>query len=217
MTEEQPQYMVSDVRPAQAPSSSEAENQEEDDASEEDVAYEVSKSSSENTVTPPRAVLERTDLSEDDVLLSWMAPEFVQHERSRIWFIIAGVVIVLFIGGSIYFRSPLAAVLFGLIGVLVFLFALRKPHDVYVGFTQKGLYMNDSHYSYSALRSFWIFYEPDIQELSLATKRPIIPYLRLQLGEMDPVLLREFLLQHNVKEVEQEESFSDVLARRLKF
>lgn len=151
-----------------------------------------------------------------ETLLTWTTPEFVAHERTIAWYIILVVIVGLFIGGSIYFKSPMAAILFALIGLLVFLYATRKPMTLNVRITEEGVVVNDSLTPYSQIRSFWVFNEPDFQELSIQTSRPMMPSVRILLGGTDPDVVRDVLLDH-LREVEQEEPLSDALARLLKF
>lgn len=152
---------------------------------------------------------------DEEALLTWSADEFVSFERGRYWYIVMGVAIVVLIGISIWLQSILGAILFGLVGIIVFLFASRKPVTHTIRLMPTGVFVDQTFYAYGSFQSFWIHYQADFQELSLQAKGGVFSSVRVQLGEMDPVEVRAILIQV-LPEVEEEISLIDSFARRLK-
>lgn len=152
-----------------------------------------------------------------NVLIQWRAPEFEKYEKSKTWFIVAGIFFLGLIGLSIWMKSPSMIVSFALMGLVIFLFALRKPRQVKFAITSKGIMVNERLYRFDDLKSFWIFYDPpEIKKISFESKKTLKPYIIIPLAEQNPVEVRKILVKF-LPEIEQEESVIDVLARRLKF
>ncbi|PIP15633.1 MAG: hypothetical protein CO003_00585 [Candidatus Portnoybacteria bacterium CG_4_8_14_3_um_filter_44_15] len=149
--------------------------------------------------------------------LKWEAPEFEYHPKDKSWFLIPGAVaVVLFIWSALT-----GNLLFALLIVLAFfsflIYAFKKPTLIRIAITSQGIKINRSLYEYENLDSFWIFYDPDrIKELSLKSKKTIMPYIKVSLGEENPVKVRRALVKY-IPEKKQEESFIDNLSRNLRF
>jgi hypothetical protein len=101
--------------------------------------------------------------------------------------------------------------------VTVYLFSLKRPRAIECGITYQGIMVDSIIYPYADLESFWIFYEPpDFKVISLKHKKPYLPHIQIPLGEEDPMEIRKILMEL-LTETEQEEAFSDKMARYLKF
>ncbi len=148
-------------------------------------------------------------------LFSWSAPEFATFEKTKWWYAVSIIAIVLLVGVSLWLKSVLGAILFILVGVLLFVFSTRKPLEHSVELLDSGIVVDGQMYPYANIASFWIFYEPNFQELSLRMQRTFTPVVRVQLAEIDPVEVRELLLRF-LPEIEEDEPLIDILARRLK-
>jgi hypothetical protein len=150
-------------------------------------------------------------------LLRWSAPSFTNPKKTRNWYIVTGAVTLALVAFSIVVGSYLGAILFVLMGIVIFLYASREPSQVFAGVTPEGIFFGNRLYFFSDLDSFWLFYDPpDLKEISLKSNKMIMPVIKVQLGDQDPVAVRTLLLKF-LKEKEQEESMIDLIARRLKF
>lgn len=149
--------------------------------------------------------------------IEWMAPEFEFREKDESWFFGLGLIMTAVI---IYFalvKNFLAVVLFLLASFVLMKYANRRPRDMKFRVGPKGVEIGDEIYSFETLESFWIFYNlPEVKELSVKSKKTLLPYIKLPLGSTHPVLLREILTQY-LPEIEQEEGFFDDLSRKIGF
>lgn len=126
----------------------------------------------------------------------------------------------IFVGVVVYFaltNNYLAALLFWLAGVMTGFSLYEKnknPKNTICKLRTEGVQVNNDLYPYETLKSFWIFYDPPRhQELSLRSKAPLAGgYIKIPIGDEDPVQIREILLRF-LPEEKQEEGFVDVLAR----
>jgi len=124
----------------------------------------------------------------------------------------AGLIVYFAISGNY-----LAALLFWLGGVVMGFTLYEKnknPKPTICKIRAEGVQVNRDLYPYENIKSFWIFYDPPHhQELSLRVKAVMTGgYVKIPLGDADPVKLRETLLQF-ISEKRQEEGLADALAR----
>ncbi len=149
--------------------------------------------------------------------ISWTAPEYNVREKSRGWFlsvaIISGAgILLLIILENILFAVFLVLALF-----LLFVYQIRTPRKLQFSITKRGVVVHNRLFEYIHLQSFWIFqHENGENELSLISKKTVMPLIKLPLGEMDPDEIRKALAIF-IPEKPQEESLIDVIARRIGF
>ena len=94
--------------------------------------------------------------------------------------------------------------------------AVKKPRTVKFILTKEGLAIDEKMCLWQDIKSFWIFEEPEIQAIGLETKKMSAPHLYIPLARQDAETIREILKKH-IPEKKQEESLTDIIARRLKF
>jgi len=127
------------------------------------------------------------------------------------------VVAVVFFAWAIFTGNFLFALLIALTFFSLLVYALKKPSLIRVAITSRGVKVSRTLYKYENLESFWIFYSPDgIKELSLKSKKMIMPYIKIPLGKANPVKVRRALVKY-LPEKRQEESLLDNLSRNLRF
>jgi hypothetical protein len=154
----------------------------------------------------------------DQAVLSWEAPEFIQHEKSWLWFIFAGIVLVGFCAYAIYTDNW--TLLIALI-VLALLYMWQhfstKPKMCEIVISRIGIKAGNKEYPYHEIKAFWILYNPPtIKQLHLRFNTGLKPDVILQLGEQEPGELREYLCSQ-IREVEgMQESMTDHLIRIFK-
>lgn len=170
------------------------------------------------TVTEEEKKKLATQIDKASILLQFRV-EAEQRPLNKILLGIAGVV---GIGVVIYFTlsgNYLATLLFWIAGATVgfTLYDKRKnPRDLTCKIRTEGVQVNNDLYPYDSLKSFWIFYDPPHhQELSLRSRAPLTGgYIKIPLGDADPVQIREMLLKF-IHEKRQEEGLADALARTI--
>ena len=149
--------------------------------------------------------------------LVWQAPEFEYHSKNKSWVLIPGAVAAVLFIWSVLAGNYLFALLVILAYFSLSIYAFKRPTLVRIAITSKGVKVNQALYEYENLNSFWIFYDSDgVKELSLKSKKVIMPYIRIPLGKANPVKVRQALIKY-LPEKKQEESFIDNLSRNLRF
>lgn len=99
----------------------------------------------------------------------WQAPEYEWTERGNDWYWVLGVVGVIIIGLSIYFKNYLLGILVLLGGTLLFAFSKRKPsnHDFVI--SPEGFFVDGHTYSFSEFEGFTISEPPANQNYPRVT------------------------------------------------
>jgi hypothetical protein len=149
--------------------------------------------------------------------VEWSAPEFKQHSKNKSWFMVIGLIAAGLFFWALLTKNILFALLIGLSYFSITAFALKKPRDIRLSITPRGIKIDKTLYSFDNLKSFWIFYEPpEVKELSLRSKKVIMPYIKIPLSEQNPVKVRKILIKY-LPERKHKESLIDNLARSLRF
>jgi hypothetical protein len=152
----------------------------------------------------------------DTLYHEWKAPEFTHHEKDKKWYLYVGVGTVALVTLAAFFSSGLTALLFGLFGVVFLFMGNQKPRDIGYSISPLGIQIGEKHHQFSEFESFWIHYTPEIQEVSLKSKKLLSPYIKVSLENQDPIHIREMLTNYLTEEF-QEEEITDLLLRRIKF
>ncbi len=168
---------------------------------------------------PPEAHIMQPQLVEyeaDMLYHEWKAPEFTHHKKNKRWYMYAIGITATAVVLSIISGSGLTALVFGLSGAIVLFTAEHKPRDINFSITPMGVSAGEKHYDFSHLDSFWVHYTPDVQELSFKSKKMLSPFIKIPLGEQDPIHVRTMLSSY-LPEERQEEELIDMILRRIKF
>ncbi|MBI3952389.1 MAG: hypothetical protein HY336_00335 [Candidatus Doudnabacteria bacterium] len=150
--------------------------------------------------------------------ISWQAQEFKEHDKPRSWFIIFGVVCLALIAYAVYQKSIITIITFGLLTALSAYFAVKKPKVLTHIITPNGIVVGDVVYPYKTIKTFWIVYAPpQVKTLNFETSAYINRFVTLELGSQDPLAVKMALKNYLIEDLDREESFSDSIARKLKF
>ena len=154
-------------------------------------------------------------MPEDNI--EWTAPEFEQYQKSKSWFIATGIIAGLLFLWALYTKNFIFALMIGLSYFTIIIYATKKPKEIKLAIIPKGIKIEKTLYEFENLKSFWLFYNPpEIKELSLRSKKTIMPYIKLPLGEQNPVEVRNVLIKY-LPERKHKESLVDNLARQIRF
>ncbi len=155
--------------------------------------------------------------SDETALLSWRSLEYIQPENGKERAILAGILAAGFFIGSLIIKNYLLAIIIGLAYSIIYIYSVRKPLMIDFALTRRGIQVGNRVYEYDNLKSFWVFYAPpELKELSVQSKKTLMPYIKIPIENVNPTQLRSILLKY-IPEKKQEESVVDVAARRIGF
>ncbi len=164
----------------------------------------------------PNKIAENVPPSLPDYLpiLSWTAREKRLGVDDRRWFLIVGSLGILLAAFGIFAKSYFFTVLVAISFVVLVLYRRKAPQEIHFAIEKDGVRADKFFYSFSMLKSFWVFDRPHYKELSLETTKFLLPYLRLPLGEINGEEVKK-ILRNFVEEKEHKEFLTDHLVNKL--
>ena len=153
----------------------------------------------------------------DSPLLTWKAPEYIYHEKSFLWFIIAAIVAFLLViyGLETYgWTFCVAVVVFA--GVY-YMFYRHKPEIIDVKLSRIGVKVGRHVFPYSNIRNFWIVYDPPfVKKIYFRMMSKLHPDIFVPLDGVDIAEVKHILSKY-VEEIKgKAEPISDTLVRFFK-
>jgi len=147
--------------------------------------------------------------------ISWSAPRDFYFEKTPLWFTIAIAVAIVFNVGAIITKNILTIIVFILATVMFFVHETRDPEEIKISLDERGITAGKNFYQYADLESFWIFYDPPFNYISVKSKKSFIPYIKILLEDQNPVTIRHYLMEH-IPEKKQKEGFIEIIERILR-
>ena len=163
------------------------------------------------------------DLDEDiheygEVLITWKFPEFEELKRGKAWYIIGAIVVVLLLIYCYYTENPLFALIIIVAAIISVMFSKRKPEMVDIFITNTGVLVGNTFKAYKNLKDFAIVYHPpEVKKLYIETHGTLRPRFSVPLEDVNPLAVREILLDFLEEDLErEEESSSEALSKLFK-
>lgn len=151
-------------------------------------------------------------------LFSWRAPEYIRHKRGPAWYIgaVITVILLVFVAFLSHNWTMILAVL-AFAGVYYLLHIHQHPRDIEIIISDMGIKVGTMVFPYTHIQSFWIIYQPPfVKTLNIQVDKKLYSHIVIQLGDQDPVSVRQFLCTQ-IQEIEgKNEPFGDILLRLLK-
>lgn len=153
----------------------------------------------------------------NDHVLSWEAPEYVQHEKSLLWFFVAAVfAVALIVYGAFIGNWTMIIAIIVVAAIYIWLHG-QTPQHVKIKVSKTGIKFGEKEILYQNIANFWIIYHPGhLETLNIKSNSRIYPDLSIELGDQDPAELRTFLCAHVREHEGKVEHFSDTLIRLFK-
>lgn len=156
--------------------------------------------------------------NQNQTTISWEAPEFKHYPKTTGWYIALISVAALIMAFFIIIESDIfAAVSIGLIALLVVIFSRQLPQLVEIELTPKGIKFGTLFYSYKQLKYFWVVHNPRHQTINFQTTALVNNMVILELENMDPDEVRDYLLQYLPEHSEIAETMGQRIMHKLKF
>ena len=147
----------------------------------------------------------------------WEAHEFRVYNKSPLWYLIFGLIALGLIAYAAYTRDLIILITFGVIIVAAYFYSRQKPGLIRYELSTTGVHINQMFYPYRNIRKFWVFYTPENKSLNFETTAYLNNRISLELGKQDPVQIRTFLKSYLQEDLNIEESFMEVISRKIKF
>lgn len=148
-------------------------------------------------------------------IISWNFDEYDPEPRSNAWYVWFGIVLAGFLVQALVTANFLFAIILLLFAITLFLQKWRKPAKLHFGIAPSGVTIADQFHRMSELKEFWIAYNPPkVKVLYLQFESSFKPLIGIPLDVMDPLQVREILLEFLPENLDKEdEPFPDALSR----
>jgi len=154
---------------------------------------------------------------QSEVLYSWDAKEYVQHERSISWYWWAAAIALVVIVYAIAIRQWTLIAVVLVVGVVIYLMGRTEPRTFTHELLDTGIKIGGRLYPYTTLQSFWLVIEGRVRELKVLQSGKLKPLLSLQLDNAEVEQVRGVLSKFLPEEEERGEDIVDKMGRFLKF
>ncbi len=168
------------------------------------------------TPTPseaPHKEGQNTPPIEDKVLLSWQSSSRQEHQRTMLWYILAGIVTVLLIAYSVITKSWSFTFLLVVSGGLYIALHRKKPKQVTISIKQLGFQYGEEFIPWSSIKGFWVLKHADIEELHIVRNAKMGNEISVSIKNMDTESIRGLLAQFTPELTDKHEKLFDKIIR----
>lgn len=163
----------------------------------------------EKSVVPPNAF--------DEIILGWVAPEYLRFERGWLWFVLMILANALLVWYAYESDSITMMIVFLLVPLVLLLEHRKKPKMVEVIFSPYGMKFGALKVPYSSMRAFWILHNPPFaDEIHIHTNRKVHHDIVIPLMGMNPGVIRQLLVTQAAEWEGKELPLIDVVIRVLR-
>ena len=130
------------------------------------------------TNSPTEVTTEQVDIDprDDQVLIRWEAAEYIDHDRSKLWYLIFGIITVIITAVAILLiKSPTFAVLVPVMAVALFIYTRHSPDMIRYTLSRKGLHINDRLLPFEQFKSFGVVKGAAVNSILLVPRKRFQP------------------------------------------
>ena len=151
------------------------------------------------------------------VIFQWQIPEYLIHERTRYWYLVAILFGVTLIVYSIITANFLFALIIILVTFIIFLRSYAAPRNLIFQITDTGLVVGDRYFPYEKIKNFYFIYDPPAVKKLFFDFKGLYPTLSIPLDNNNPTVIRQKLLEYLIEDAERgHQSFDDQMETLLK-
>lgn len=154
-----------------------------------------------------------------DLLINWDIPEYEKHDRTKNWYIAAGVIALLLLIYSFLSGNFLFAVIIVIVALIIILHDGQNPPLITFAITSEGIIVGRKFYDYDIIDNFYIIYKSreEVKNLYFEFKSVVKPRLSIPLLENNPIKVREILLKYLKEDLDKtNQPSSEALAKIFK-
>ena len=153
--------------------------------------------------------------------LSWTALEYEEKEKSTDWFWALGVIVVTSSITAIIYSNYFFAILLIIGGLMLGIFAKKKPAMISYELNNKGLVIGNRLYPYENIKAFYVqnhnLEKGHKPTLFLKSERIFMPILSIPIENEWVEGIQNIMLEKNIKEEEMREHISEKIMESLGF
>lgn len=149
--------------------------------------------------------------------VSWTASEYIDHTRGASWYLLL-IIVTAAIAAVVYLftKDIFATVLIAIVGIVVWVFSLKKPSQMTYELSDSGLKAGDKFYPYHHFKSFAVIREGSLNSVYLIPLKRLMPPLSVYFESADEKSILETIGGHLPYEQRGLDGI-ERLTRRLRF
>ena len=152
------------------------------------------------------------EINPDSGEITWQIEEPDHLPKKAEWFWALGILALALIVFSILLKNYLLIIIIALSAFIIYAVKNKKRDFIYFRLDSEGLHIDRKFYSYENFESFFIF--PSEREIAFRFKKHLVPLLVIPFHNNDEASIRK-VLNMNLEEAEEKESFIDLMRKRL--
>ena len=146
-------------------------------------------------------------------ILEWQAPSRIAHDRSQRWYLCASLAVLAMIAYGILTSAWSFSVTIAILAGLFYLIR-NEPHPQHtIRIASVGIQFDGAMHAWDEWKDFWMLASPDHCELHVESKKFYRPDLIIHTGPMDPLVVRDTLIQHLPQNPAKREKLLDLIIR----
>ncbi len=158
------------------------------------------------------------DVEDVATLFEWHALEHTHRPKTAVWYVVLAAATTAVAALFVILGNIIGAITVSFASALTYSIAQKEPRTFRYRIMVDGVAMNNVLYHYRDLQRFNIVYEPGhTKTVIIHSKHHFTPLLHMEIGDADPVAIRDILLEFIPEDLELDEPLVDILARRLGF
>lgn len=154
---------------------------------------------------------------ESNTKLEWTALEYEEKERGNDWFWALGVIVAAGAITSFIYNNYFFSLFLIIGGILLGVFAVKKPDLVFYELNEKGLKIKNRLYPYENIKSFWVKRGEEKPMLFIKSERLFMPIISLPIDPNHAEEIKSAMLSKNITEEEMKEHVSEKIMDSLGF
>jgi hypothetical protein len=156
-------------------------------------------------------------IEQAEVIFSWSAPEYIQHQKTARWYVIATVIALAFTAGAVITANwTMAIAILVFAGVYEFTQRFHPPKIVDIHISELGIHLGHMFYPFSSMQAFWIMLKPGLKTLNIRVHRQFYSDVVIQLMDQDAAKIRSYLVGQIPEWEGKDERLQDLILRLLK-
>jgi hypothetical protein len=149
----------------------------------------------------------------------WIIPADKEQQRGKNWYLLAGAILLTLLIFSFLTKNLLFAFILIVSSAIIIMNDGKKSENIKIILNGDGVAVGRQFYDYDAIENFSILYKPNekVKNIYCEFKNTFRQRLSLPLENMNPLQIREFLLQYLPEDLERiHPPLSEQLARIFK-
>lgn len=149
--------------------------------------------------------------------LEWTALEYEEKERGNDWFWTLGVIVLASAITSFIYANYFFGLFLIIGGILLGVFAVKKPDLVFYELNEKGLKIRNRLFPYVNIKSFWVKTNIEKPTLFIKSERLFMPIISMPIDPNHTGEIKKAMLAKGVPEEEMKEHVSEKIMDSLGF